>query len=93
MIIAHAPRPPAGVQPAFQRAEQAQPIGPADLRLRRPLGVRHQAEHVAALVDDPGDPAQRAVRVGLRRSPSVGIGVAQDDAARASSSSSVVGSA
>ena len=43
--------------------EDPQPVGRAGQRVDRVLGVRHQAEHVAGLVADPGDVARRAVRV------------------------------
>src|SRR4051794_37468632 len=43
--------------------EEKPAIGPAQLNLRRALGVRHQSEHVAARVDEAGDVPGRAVRV------------------------------
>ena len=64
-IIADAPRPPADrCSQRSSDAEQAHPVGPADLRLGRALRVRHEPQHVAALVHDPRDPALRPVRVG-----------------------------
>ena len=38
----------------------------AEAGLDRVLGVRHEADHVAALVGDAGDVAQRPVRVHAR---------------------------
>src|SRR6478735_8630417 len=50
---------------ALQEAgEEAETVGPgAGEVLDGVLGVRHQADHVAALVADPGDVAQRAVGI------------------------------
>ena len=56
----HRASPPLG--DGFQQAfEQPPPVGAAVRRLDRPLGVRHQAEHVAGIVEDAGDPPRRAV--------------------------------
>ena len=55
------------------RSEELQPVGAAAHELvDRMLGVRHEPHHVAGLVADPGDVAQRAVGVLAGR-------VAQDD--------------
>ena len=44
-----------------QRAQQQHAVVGAQQEVRRALGVRHQAEHVAGLVEDAGDAARRAV--------------------------------
>ena len=46
-----------------QRAQQDQPVFGAQQRMRGPLGVRHQPDHVAGLVGDAGDVVDRAVGV------------------------------
>ena len=53
-----------------ERLEQASgtaaaPSVPPSARLDGALGMRHQAEHVAAVVEDAGDVARRAVRIGV----------------------------
>ena len=57
-----------------QPFEQPPSVGAAVRRLDRPLGVRHQAEHVAGIVEDAGDAARRAVDL---------VEVAEGDAALA----------
>ena len=54
--------------------EHAQPVRGPGQRVDRVLGVRHQPEHVAGRVADPGDVADRAVGV-------VALGVAVGDLA------------
>ena len=41
--------------------------------------MRHHAQHIAALIDDPGDVARRAVGVSLRSENTIGLAVAKDD--------------
>ena len=48
---------------AEERAQEHGAVGRADERVARPLGVGHEPDHVAALVADPGDVVDRAVRV------------------------------
>ena len=59
------------------RRGTAQPVVGAGERIDRVLGVGHQAEHVAGLVGNAGDVANRAVRVLARRvaegDPSFGL--------------------
>ena len=42
------------------------PVGVAEERIGRPLGVRHHPEDIPRLVDDPGDIRQRSVGIRLR---------------------------
>src|SRR5437762_11232179 len=49
-------------QRAEERLEEQKPIGAAHRRLRRALGVWHQPEHGARLVDDASDALHGAIR-------------------------------
>ena len=66
-----------------QPGEQAAPVGRADRRLDVILRMRHQAEHVAAVVEDAGDGIGGAVEVPFRVEPAVGRGVAEEHPALA----------
>src|SRR4051794_35217253 len=59
----------------LDRLEDLQPVGGPGEGVHGVLGMRHQAEHVAALVADAGDVVLRAVWV-------LAGGVAQDDVHR-----------
>ena len=52
----HQANPPLGDR-LQQPFEQPPAVGAAVGRLDRPLGVRHHAEHIAGVVEDPGDAA------------------------------------
>ena len=58
-----------------------QSVGVAEDRFGAALGMRHQAEDVAAAVADAGDVARGAVRVGLGGEAAFFIAVAEDDLA------------
>src|ERR1700693_6124438 len=61
-----------------QPGEQPAPVGDAERRFHVVLGVRHHAEHVAALVDDAGDGVGRAVDVEGRIARAVWRPIAED---------------
>src|SRR6185312_6968363 len=50
-----------GVHGFEQPLEQPPSVGPAVRRLHNPLRVRHEAEHVAGIVEDPRDVPRRSV--------------------------------
>src|SRR5580765_7604742 len=50
-------------QAAEERVEDERPVRAAQRGLRRPLRMRHQAEHGTPLVHDPGDVQHRPVRI------------------------------
>src|SRR5690606_30917011 len=66
-----------------ERLRQAVEEGPAVVapqkRVRRALGVRHQAENIALLVVDASDIVRRSVRVRALASRTVGVTVSKRD--------------
>src|SRR5437763_1553680 len=60
-------RPAVRVYASLQRADKAGkeglPVSAAEKRVGRVLGVRHQAQHRARLVEDTGDRSSRAVEI------------------------------
>ena len=64
-------------------AKNAIAVGAAEIRIGGVFGVRHQAEHGTALVEDAGDRMRRAVEVGVLVEAAVGRAVTKGDASLA----------
>src|SRR5512145_3411545 len=64
---------------AEDRMEDQGAVGAAHRGLGGPLGVRHQAQHRALLVDDAGDVVERAVGVGFLGHAPILRAVPEDD--------------
>src|SRR6185503_13780678 len=60
-------------QAVEERLEQREPVGAARRALGRPLGMGHEAEHVAVLADHARDVVERAVRIGGPGGASLGV--------------------
>ena len=82
VIDASAPAATATARRLHDRLEQHEAVGAADRELAGALGMRHQADDVAALVADAGD-VRRAIRSDWPASvvSPCGVRVAEDDAA------------
>src|SRR5687768_10260868 len=61
------------------RLQKTDSILGAEERAARALRMRHQPEHVALLVDDPGDVALGAVGIGVRADISAGVRIPEDN--------------
>src|SRR6202522_3039708 len=64
------------------RFEQRPAVDAADQRIDQILRMRHQPEHVEALVVDARDVVRRAVRVGLAADAALGVAITERDAPR-----------
>ena len=82
---------PADVERPTHRLEQHQAVGAAEHRLAGALGVRHQADDVAASLQIPAMLSSAPFGFAASVSSPGGVAVAEDDAARASSVASTSG--
>src|SRR2546428_13315599 len=62
-----------------QREQDQSPVFVPEERIGTALRMRHHAENIAGVVDDPRDVVERAVGVGLRRDLAVFRAVTEDD--------------
>src|SRR6185437_11627446 len=67
-----------GLRNAF---EKTYAVGVAEQRVGGVLGMRHQAEHAFALIENAGDVASRAVKVGVLAEIAAIVAIAERDAA------------
>ena len=65
------------VNQLHRRLQHHQAVGAAHGQLARPLGMRHQADHVARLVAQAGDVGHRSVRVAVGGLTPRGVDVAE----------------
>src|SRR5262249_13655375 len=64
-----------------KRLEQRPAVDAAGERIDEVLRMRHQPQHVEALVEDPGDSVARSVRIRTSVHPAGGVAIAQGDLA------------
>src|SRR5207248_8012281 len=69
------------LQRAYQPFEEGLAVGAAEQRVGGVLGMRHQSENCAGLVEDAGDRARRAVEVCFLGTLTTRVAIAEGDEA------------
>src|SRR5205085_4845127 len=73
--------PPRSLQRADEAGKEGLPVGAAEERVRRVLGMRHQSEDGAGFVEDASDRAGRAVEIVIIAQLSRGAAITEGDEA------------